>query len=72
MPEKRTKEGKAAKMKYDIEYVKQNVRQYMLKINRLTDPDMVEHLEKQDNKQGYLKSLVRYDMEHNVIEKEGE
>lgn len=49
--------------KYEIDYIKQNQRQFMLKVNRKTDPDMVDWLESQENVQAYLKDLIRKDME---------
>jgi len=48
---------------YEIDYIKQNQRQFMLKVNRKTDPDMVDWLESQENVQAYLKDLIRKDME---------
>ena len=32
-----------------------------LKLNTVTDADVIERLDKQENKQGYLKDLVRTD-----------
>ena len=32
-----------------------------LKLNTVTDVDVIERLDKQENKQGYLKDLVRTD-----------
>lgn len=48
---------------YEIDYIKQNQRQFMLKVNRKTDPDMVAWLESKENVQAYLKDLIRADME---------
>ena len=48
---------------YEIDYIKQNQRQFMLKVNRKTDHDMVDWLESQENVQAYLKDLIRKDME---------
>ena len=50
---------------YNSGYVKENLRQFMLKVNRKLDPDMVEWLESKDNVQAYLKELIRKDMESN-------
>ena len=49
--------------KYEVEYVKKNLRQFMLKLSRLYEPEMVEWLESKDNVQAYLKELIRKDME---------
>jgi hypothetical protein len=51
------------KAKYNAEYVKNNVIQIMVKVNRNTEADLVEFLDTIENKQGYIKSLIRADME---------
>ena len=48
---------------YNISYVKANIRQFMLKVNRKLDPEMVDFLESKDNVQAYLKELIKADME---------
>lgn len=48
----------AAQAKYDA----RTRRRYVINLNKVTDPDILEHLEKIDNVQGYLKSLVRADI----------
>lgn len=45
------------------EYIKKNMRQFMVKINRVTEPELLEWLESQPNKQGYIKELILADME---------
>lgn len=50
------------KKKYDLKYQKQNIRQIKLNINKRTEPDLIEWIDKQDNVQGYLKQLIRNDM----------
>ena len=52
-----------AQAKYNSGYVKENIRQFMLKVNRKLDPEMVEWLENKENVQAYLKDLIRKDME---------
>ena len=49
--------------KYMVDYEKENLRQIRLRINRKTEPDLLEWIEKQDNIQGYIKHLIREDME---------
>ena len=49
---------KAAKARYDAK----TARYFSLKLNQNTDGAMIEHLEKQENLQGYLKDLIRKDM----------
>ena len=52
-----------ANMEYLNQYEKENLRQIRLKLNRKTEPKMIEWLEKQENIQGYIKRLIREDME---------
>lgn len=47
---------------YNIEYIKNFQRQFMLKVNRKTEPEMVEWLESQESVQTYLKKLILEDM----------
>ena len=54
----KTEHGK----QYNADYVKKYQRQFMLKVNRNTDPEMVAWLESQENVQSYLKGLIRQDM----------
>ena len=49
---------KAAKTRYD----QRTAKHIGLKFNRNTDADILAHLEKQENIQGYLKRLIREDM----------
>jgi len=51
---------------YMIDYIKQNQRQFMLKVNRIHDPEMIEWLESKENIQAYLKQLIRADMENST------
>ena len=48
-------------------YEKENLRQIRLKINRKTEPELLEWIEKQVNIQGYIKRMILEDM---VREKE--
>ena len=52
-----------ANMEYLNNYEKENLRQIRLKINRKTEPELLEWIEKQDNIQGYIKRLILEDME---------
>lgn len=47
---------------YNIEYIRNYQRQFMLKVNRKTEPEMVEWLESQESVQTYLKQLILKDM----------
>lgn len=44
-------------------YDKQNTKQVKMKLNRKTDADIIEYLEKQENVQGLLKELIRKEIE---------
>lgn len=47
-------------------YIAKTIRRYVLNLNKNTDSEMLEHLEKMDNVQGYLKDLIKADMEKGV------
>jgi len=49
---------KRAVKKYDAA----NTIQLGLKLNRKTDADILERLEREPNKQGYIKALIRANM----------
>lgn len=51
-----------AKRKTNMAYDKGHTKLIGMKLNLKTDADILEHLAKQDNIQGYLKSLIREDM----------
>ena len=46
-------------------YQKQNIKRFTLKLNKRTDADMIRWLEGKDNIQGYIKHLIKLDMEIN-------
>lgn len=49
-------------------YAAKAIRRYALNLNRNTDADILEHLEKLDNVQGYIKALIRSDLERQAEE----
>jgi hypothetical protein len=61
--------GKEKKMRkqrvldYIKEYDRKNCRQLCLKLNRRTDADILAVLDQLENKQGYIKALIRADIE---------
>ena len=55
MPTKRSER----QMRFD----KDNTRRYGFKLNLRTDADIIEHLSKQESMQGYIKQLIRADMD---------
>ena len=54
----RTEALKKAQDKYS-----QKIKQVVLKFNTETEPDLLEHLQKQDRIQTYIKALIKQDME---------
>lgn len=54
-----TESQKKAQAKYD----KANTRQIHLKLNRRTDADVIQALDSAESKQGYIKRLIRADLE---------
>lgn len=56
-----------ANMEYLNKYEKENIRQIRLKINRKTEPELIEWIEKQENIQGYIKRLIREDMKKEKV-----
>ena len=54
----RTEALKKAQDKYS-----QKIKQVILKFNVETEPDLLEHLQKQDRIQTYIKMLIKQDME---------
>lgn len=52
-----------AQIKAQAKYDKANTVQITLKLNKKTDADIIEALESVSNKQGYIKELIREDLE---------
>lgn len=48
--------------KYAQEWQSKNTTQIKLRLNNNTDGDIIEYLSTLDNKQGYIKELIREDM----------
>ena len=44
-------------------YEREKLLRVMVKFNRKHEPDLVERMEQQENKAGYLKRLVKEDIE---------
>lgn len=51
------------KQQYDSNYVKANVRQFMVKVSRIYEPELITWLESKENVAQYIRDLVRKDME---------
>ena len=45
-----------------VKYNKENTVQISLKLNRSTDADLIDSLNRVKNKQGYIKELIRRDI----------
>lgn len=59
-----TESAKAAKAKYDA----RTARYISLKLNRNTDRELIEQLDKQKSIQGYLKRLIQEDIKKLIRE----
>lgn len=46
----------------DYNYEKNNCTRVSIKLGNKTDADIIERLNNQDNKQGYIKQLIRDDI----------
>ena len=51
------------KIKYNIDYNKQNIKQIKLVFNTKTEAEILQHLKQQENKSGYIKNLIIIDMQ---------
>lgn len=56
-----------AQYKAQKKYDKENTRQIALKLNLKTDADVLQKLDEVDNKQGYIKNLIRTDIMVDII-----
>ena len=54
---------KEAKRMASAKYDKANTKGIYLKLNKNTDADIIKHLEETENVQGYIKTLIRKDMD---------
>ena len=57
-----TQAQKRASIKYDA----LNTTRLYVRLNNKTDADILEHLDQIENKQGYVKNLIRKDMKRPV------
>jgi len=53
----------AAQKRANAKYDKANTKQVVIKLNIRTDKDILERLQSAGNKQGYIKELIRRDIE---------
>jgi hypothetical protein len=59
-----------AKKRANEKWDKENIRRFVLKVAKNTEKDILEKLEAQDNVNGYIKSLIRADINKGVMENE--
>lgn len=53
-----------SQIRASIRYNKENTVQISLKLNRSTDADLIDSLNRVRNKQGYIKELIRRDIDN--------
>ena len=51
-----------SQIRASVKYNKENTVQISLKLNRTTDADLIDSLNRVTNKQGYIKELIRRDI----------
>ena len=51
-----------SQIRASAKYNKENTVQISLKLNRSTDADLIDNLNRVANKQGYIKELIRRDI----------
>ena len=52
-----------AKGEVHAAWMRENTVSLNFRLNKNTDADVIEHLDKQENKRGYIKRLIRQDIE---------
>lgn len=63
--EKRSPEGFKKKNEYIKQYHKSKMTAFTFKFGNDSEQDIIEYLNKQENKTGYIKKLIKADMERN-------
>ena len=58
--------GKKTNYAAQQKYSKTNVKQFTIRFMTSTEHDLIEHLEKQSNKSGYIKNLIKKDIDEKV------
>lgn len=48
-----------AQIRAQAKYDKSNTVQVKLKLNKKTDADIIDYLSRQENKQGFIKTIIR-------------
>lgn len=52
-----------AQLRASAKYNKSNTKNFPIKVNKKTEKDIYDHLEKCTNVNGYIKALIRADLE---------
>ena len=52
-----------ARIRANAKYDAKHTRKIMLKLNKVTDADILDKLDSVPNKQGYIKALIKADIE---------
>lgn len=55
-------EDKSVKNAPQLKYMKKSIRRFTVDVNRNTEPELLDHLEKQHNVAKYIKGLIRADI----------
>lgn len=55
--------AKNAQVRASMRYDAKNTVKFTVKLNRRTDRDLIERMESVSNKNGYIKELIRKDIE---------
>lgn len=58
MPYKRIENRRKAQSKW----IRENTKGFYIRLNKSTDQDIIDALANKDNKQGYVKALIRADL----------
>lgn len=58
-----SEQAKANKLAYIDRYQKENVKRVVVKFNQKTELELYQHVMSHPNVQGYIKSLIKADME---------
>ena len=58
-----------SRAKASAKYQKDNIKQIKIALNVNTDADIINHLEICENKQGYIKDLIRKDIKNRRTKK---
>lgn len=61
-PEGTPEERRARRAIQKADYDRRNTRQVIIKLNKGTDADILQMLDAQENRQGYIKKLIRDDI----------